>query len=137
MADFIEHLTLISGHTRRSPRFEVNSGTVDYIRDRIANREGKLDPTDWQVKLRPMPELKHSYVFDLYHSGERVVACYLCTHVEEHDGMWNAIKQAGLRGKAKEPKVPWLACAVIGIAAPDVLMEAGDLERCVAWALME
>lgn len=140
MADTLEHLTLTSGHTRRSPRAEVEDRTIAFIRDCLVNQGGVLGDTGWRVVIVPMTELSHSHVFELWHSGQRLVACYLCSHSTEHDGMWGAIKEAQIPtvGRAaKEPTVPWLSCAVVGSGPPSVMMEAGDLERCVAWTLME
>ena len=58
------------------------------------------------------------------------------------DDIWEAAARSGIddwvqlvrpRGQV------WLAAAVMPaiIAQPSILVEAGDLERCVAWAIIE
>jgi hypothetical protein len=98
------------------------------------------------VALLPTPEGGH--VYDLSHDGEPIARCWLCVDAAVADAMWVAARDApALPGVIlRQPaQTPWLAAALILspalLAEPatiaDVLGEAGDLERCVAWALIE
>jgi len=57
--------------------------------------------------------------------------------------MWAAASASGIDAGARLHRpsmIPWLAVALThqALLAPhDAMMELGDLERCVAWALME
>jgi hypothetical protein len=152
MSETLEHLTLTTGHSRLSPRAEVVRGTIDFIRDCLAKHDGQLGSTGWQVRLIPIRDIQFSYCFDLYWQGKPLVHCFLCAHLSEHEQMWAALHATGLTvtalgAVAKQPShVPWLA---VGLNQPllasmrgdpqqigAVMMEAGDLERCVAWTLL-
>ena len=72
--------------------------------------------------------------------------CWLCLNAHVSKSMWAAALTGRLDPEVhvSQPKsTPWLAAALLpaaislGLIDPGVLMELGDLERCVAWALIE
>lgn len=143
----IEHITLSSGHTRRSPRAEVSEAVIDRIRAAIAEGSGDVGG-GWTVRLVPgLPEGTAAY--DLLHDGRRVVACYLGIARPAADEMWaqiDAVMPMLPGAVRRRPKrAPWLAVMPVPdpavLADPgafaDILLEAGDLERCVAWAIID
>lgn len=139
----IEHVTITTGAARRSDRREVSSEVIDKVRESIANHGGKLWDTGWSVALLRSPEGGH--VYDLAHEGKAIVSCWLCVDDAVSDDMWRAVSSgAPPKIKLSKPdRAPWLAVSLlpdaveIALRAPAVLMEAADLERCVAWALIE
>jgi hypothetical protein len=144
----LEHITITSGAYRMSARSEVRQDVVAMIDEDLATRAGKICNTGWRVKLLPIPEGGH--VFDLRHGGVRVVRCWLCADPGDSRAMWEAASAGapdiGINLVAP-CGVPWLAAALTAKSiaamaqsrnkATDVLYQAGDLERCVAWVLLE
>jgi hypothetical protein len=92
--------------------------------------------------LLPTPEGGH--VYDLHHRGAHAIRCWLCVDAAMGDEMWSAAVAAKHPWVVSAPgRTPWLAVALmpaaiaLGLSDPRALMAAGDLERCVAWALLE
>lgn len=142
----IEHITLTTGSTRTSPRDEVADHVVAHIRTSMAEANGRLGNTGWAVKMVPF-DVPEVHCFDLLYEGAPVVRCWLNNHPDPKltDMMWGSLGNFRLPGvKLTRPKPGcWLAVALLPEAvalfarSPGTLMEAGDLERCVAWALLE
>jgi len=139
----LEHITVTTGATRLSPRSEVRDDIVNKVRKSLAEANGRL-PGRWQVKMLPTPE--GGYVFDLMLAKSHIARCWLCADNLAFDGLWGAASSSGLDPHAviRPPThTPWLAAALttggimLAMTEPEALAEAGDLERCVAWALLE
>lgn len=143
MTEALEHITITSGASRRSPRTEVSNEIVGALRADIAARR-RLIGSPWAVSLHQTPEGGH--VFDLTYNGMAAARCWLCLHSHISNSMWTSALTGRLDPEVliRQPKsTPWLAAALLpaaislGLISPVVLMELGDLERCVAWALIE
>lgn len=139
------HLTLTSGSARTSPRREVDDTVVSLVRAVLAG-SGELWG-GWSVRLSPSG-MDRCWIYDLLHHGRRLVACYLCASREHSQAMWAMVSDIPVMPGIilHEPSFrPWLACAIVpdpallaDMASLARLMgEAGDLERCAAWALLE
>jgi hypothetical protein len=142
----IEHITLTTGASRISHRREVADAVVERLRKDIAGGRALMG-TPWRAMIHPAPE--GAYVIDLLHNGRRMVACWLCREAGLSNELWRVISEAGLSlpgTRLHQPRsTPWLAAALVPeadlmrdpMALAPILKEAGDLERCVAWALLE
>lgn len=136
----IEHITITTGASRLSPRSEVNDAVVTLIRTSLADHEGRLADTGWTIDLIPSPPGGH--VYDLVYRGSRIARCWLCTDADAADAIWlSATAGAPAGTRLHRPMtMPWLAAGLMEgamVAGPEALLAAGDLERCVAWALIE
>lgn len=147
----LAHLTLLTSHLRQSPRREVGKDTIDFLRPAIINGGGKLGDTGWSVQMIE-GAAPGSCGFTLHHSGLWLFSCYVAWTHGGSAAMWPVAMAAArsLSGQfaqgqdraAKPTTLPWLAVlmmpdALMGKASPGVMMEAGDLERCVAWTAIE
>jgi hypothetical protein len=143
MPKAIEHITITTGASRMSPRAEVNTGVMDIVRaDMAAGRP--LMGTEW--RYHPLPTPAGGSAYDLTHDGTPIARCWLCIDPAVSDDMWEAASAAPLdeRVRLTRPRAaPWLAAALRPEAvpavmkAPAILVEAGDLERVVAWILLD
>lgn len=138
MTDKIEHITLTTGASRISERSEVRDDVVTAVRTAIADQGGKV--RDWTIQIIGSPAGGH--MFDLLWQGRRVVRCWLCDDQRVSQAMWSGVSLAAPAGTRLHPPstVPWLAAAIVPEAAsvpPEALMMVGDMERCVAWAILE
>lgn len=143
MITSLEHITLTTGGWRTSPRSEVSDTAIDAVRAGMAE-DREVAGSGWRVRLVPGgPDGVH--VFDLLHRGRRMVACWLCIDESHTDMLWRYARQAAGPGArlSRPDRVPWLAAAIVPedisalLREPTVIAEAGDLERVVAWALIE
>lgn len=146
----LEHITITTGAGRISPRSEVPDDIIDGIRLALidGDRQRADLPNGWRVEIIPGAPADGIWVFDLYHHGDRMVACWLCDNPDYSDFLWGIAARAGsLTGARlhKPARTPWLAaaiCAPVEMMLADAervrwtLFEAADLERCVAWALL-
>ena len=140
----IEHITINTGAARMSPRSEVADASIALIRAALAG-DGRLSVTGWRVVRLPTPPA--GAIYDLHHDDAGHVArCWLCLDAAASDAMWEAATAVAPdeRARVNRPRgTPWLAATVLPdamprlVLQPQLLGQAGDLERCVAWAIIE
>ncbi|MDO4687083.1 MAG: hypothetical protein Q4A92_11110 [Corynebacterium sp.] len=153
----INHITLTTGHNRRSPRAEVSDETLAILHTWLLDACGSPDP----VPL-PAPSLAHysAHVLRSPDGGGLVLTVYapwgphiqgqpnkgktaplitmgVAQRADEAEQLWRYLVDAfGAHPSAKMPPVPW--CAVSLHEPLSVLRDAlewlGDFERCAAWA---
>lgn len=138
----IAHLTLSTGHLRNSPRSEVHRDTIKYLRPYVTGACGEIGDTGWTVRMVE-GIAPGSCGFTLHHSGLWLLSCYMAWTTDADMPMWDIVKQVSKTTLPKPDTVPWLAVyfmpdfPLIGLKAPHAIMEAGDLERCIAWTVIE
>lgn len=138
MITHIEHITLTTGAARRSARSEVADHVIAALRAALAEKGGKM--RDWTITLLAAPAGCH--VYDLTWKSTLVARCWLCEDAAISKDVWTAAIQVAPPGTRLHPpaSVPWLAAALAPTAldaGPEPVMMVGDLERCVAWAILE
>lgn len=160
MNDLLNHLTLNTGHLRASPRSEVHGDVRRALRP-IAETSGGPIPglTGWYLHLIHSVEsgLDGSVYFQIARERGRsqrpVVQCMLCWQASEHEAAWNVAREGYTAHEPelrtmrlwrapppKPPTVPWLAVWLTPFVVrvdPLTLCAFGDLERCVAWTLLD
>lgn len=78
--------------------------------------------------------------FELHHSGIWLFSCYMAWTPAADAPMWDVVRQVSATKLAKPKSLPWLAIHAMPqfiSAPPHAIMEAGDLERCLAWTVIE
>jgi len=154
MSNFINHITLSTGHCRPSPRAEVDDETLAILGPWLdqARKSGNIEPL-------PVAPLSHygamvikdvGLVVTIYgprgphtpgqsHSGEwlPLVTLGIAQRSRESGDLWASLL-AHLGGKTgiMAPTPPWVAVSIHDTIAsyPEALQWIGDLERCIAWA---
>ncbi|MND98269.1 hypothetical protein D3C80_906120 [compost metagenome] len=138
----IAHLTLFTGHHRDSPRIEVPREIIDMLMPFVMSAGGDIGNTGWTVKM-VQGVAPGSYGFTLHHSGLWLFSCYMAWSTAADTSMWGVVRQVSKTSLPKPKSVPWLAVhampsmPMIMLKAPHALAEAGDLERCIAWTVIE
>jgi hypothetical protein len=141
----LEHITILTGSSRMSRRDEIRDRTLDHVRASLAL--GPEVGAGWSVHLHPTG-VDRLWAYDLVHEGHHVASCFLCDNPDDSDAVWLlASKTGSLPGTRLHPpqQTPWLAAILVGgtelMESPelfaDILREVGDLERIVAWALLD
>lgn len=155
---YINHITLNTGHTRRSPRAEVSGDTIEKLQPWLnaAINTGSRHPL-------PAPGLGHISAVAMVDDGALVVTVYAPSGPHEHgkphagatmplvtigvakrsrqsDALWGKmVKAFGSAPNLRAPAIPWCAVALHAgmLIYPSSLDWIGDFERCVAWTWME
>ena len=141
-ADSLWHVTVLTGHTRQRPRHEVAEHVIEGLRLILSAGGGALGNTGWSVLV--INRSKDDAVFNLSHRGVEVARCWLALTKNAEKRLWQeASRFPTLPGRAPRPPVstPWLAAGLLpdGLLLqgdPQLMLELGDLECCVAWALI-
>jgi hypothetical protein len=153
---YINHITLLSGHTSRARREDVTDTTLavvaPWLLDVVAS--GQRTPL-------PVEGLAHYSALALVQDGALVVTVYgpsgpympgqpalagsgiplvtlgVAQRSRQAAELWPMmVAQFGARAGLRQPQAPWCAVAVHpSMAAHMGAVEwLGDLERCIAWA---
>ncbi|MCV3769085.1 hypothetical protein [Rhizobium sp. TRM95796] len=103
---------------------------------------GEIENTGWTVKM-VQGVAPGSCGFTLHHSGLWLFSCYMAWTQAASAPMWKIVKQITKTSIPRPKLTPWLAVHAmpdmprILFKAPSAIMEAGDLERCIAWTVIE
>lgn len=145
----LEHITLTTGHRRMSPKTETDPSVRALVWQALDSAgEAPADVgAEWSVvRIGPSDADIGGAVYELAHRGRDVAACWLCWNPASSDMLWSLASHASHASPTAEPptSVPWLAVrlftnisVMLDPAMSEIMMEAGDLERIVAWALIE
>lgn len=143
----LQHITLTTGHTRRSPRSEVSDHVIDRLSPVVEAGGGLLGVGDWRIDI-----VSRQNGYAVWHIGsdrnpkEPWVSCAACWDLGAISFAWanmaTTLKKVGFPVLVPTPKedMPWLAVAFLPgiVAVPlDDIMALGDAERCIAWTLIE
>ena len=151
------HLTINTGHSRVSSRGEVFAEAIEALRPLVIAGQGvvpHLPPYKITITREP-----GCAVYTISHPeyGPLITGA-LCYQRERRDYAWQVIERlyldttevalkAGIPASDSIMEMPpcpasepWLAVVIIGAAyltADTFLQWVGDLERCLAWTIME
>lgn len=147
----IHHLTITTGHTRRSLRDEIDPavrpGIARLLADGLA--AGRVDltmvhpPGHW---LRLTPNGKCLAVTVMHGDDLPLVTFGVASHSRCGARLWRMLTAGALvteggrhLSPARAPQEPWCAARLEpGLAyMPDSAAWLGDLERCIAWAWLD
>lgn len=149
MSKYLHHLTMTTGHTRRSYRDEVDDHAIKWGRHAIATTRlaGPL----------VLPELGPDYLLHCTRETSKTLLCSLwrgdavcvtfgvAAHSRHGAKLWRALMDTATTPIAVTacPPEPWVAARLeLGAAAvadddSESLGMIADLERCVGWAFLE
>ncbi|KQQ61167.1 hypothetical protein ASF69_01715 [Rhizobium sp. Leaf311] len=136
----IAHLTLFTGHLRNSPRSEVHWDTIKFLRPYVLGASGEIGDTGWTVRMVE-GITQGSCGFTLHHSGLWLLSCFMAWTTAADNPMWGVVEKVSKTSVPKPDLVPWLAIHAMPdffwFTDPHAIMEAADLERCIAWTVIE
>ncbi|HWR36392.1 MAG TPA: hypothetical protein VN622_11035 [Clostridia bacterium] len=143
--DYIWHVTLTTGHGRRSPRSEVSDQVVAELENVI----------DWALHAREsvIPG-RPGYTINITDEGRCMIATIytpdgmplvtigVAAHSLRGAAVWRMLHETGSMEYATSPNEvpgePWCAVRLdVGLPFyPEAAAWLGDFERCLAWAWM-
>lgn len=133
----IAHLTLDTGHLRNSPSHEVGSEVIEALAPIVQRGNGTIEA--WDIQMVKGPAVG-SAAFTIHHDGLWIASGYMAWTSEGEGPMWNLVRELYEPMVMKPMCLPWLAVKLMPgchLARAGVLMEAGDLERCLAWTVLD
>lgn len=144
MINNLSHLTFETGDLVISPRETVGDDIIHQLQLDLANNR-PLCGTEWRAKLRKLAP--GAWSVSLSYADIPVVDCIVCVDEAARRPAEMAAERLS-KVNVSGLKAPWLGVALMhssmlafAIEQPtlylDVLSQVGDLERCIAWALIE
>lgn len=148
---YVEHVTLQTGHRRRSPRSEASDAAVEACAALIADatRDGGAAIPGADGFLLRIEHPGRCLVATVHRVFDRIlmqlsaplVTIGIATHSRCAASLWRRLHEVGIRAATSAvspPSVPWCAARLEpGLAAESDTGWMGDFERCLAWALIE
>lgn len=144
---YLHHVTLTTGHVRRSPRDEVSAGALVYAQDLLARA---LEPDAAPLVITPA---LGDYTLTARASGKCLLAIVrgpneteplatigVAAHSRCGAWLWRELHTWGetpvVTGADRCPPEPWVGVALDrrAVAHPDAMAWLGDFERCLGWA---
>lgn len=142
MIAYVQHITLTTGHQRRSQRAEISREAMDAceaaLRAALAGESAPIPHTDCSLRA----ERRGRGLLATVLCGETpLVTLGIAAHSRGAEALWRELHDGALvvtdeRVVAEEP---WCAARLeIGVlSVPDAVAWLGDFERCLAWTWIE
>jgi len=152
---YIAHVTLTTGHVRRSPRSEVDPGILEWCRGHlllaIEGERAAIPGTPVQCWLTAAAEarcLTASVWARTAGDDARLITIGVALHSRCGARLWEALHAHAALPLAtdagQQPGPPWVAArlepGLLGIddgQVQPIMSMMGDYERCLAWAWLE
>ena len=106
------HLTVLTGHTRMSPRSEVADHVVSGLQVIIARGGGAIGNTGWGLLI--VERTPDGAIFDLSHRGVELARCFLAITPASEQRLWGEASAyptlPGVRltkSQGRRPGSPW------------------------------
>ena len=153
---YITHLTLSSGHTRESPRSEVDDEFLANFRKELLKewppRSGhtmvkSLAPNvpEYSFRMRKQPDRHNAFieVFPKRNKNRTLISFGVCWSEQHAEKIWSLLEEVQGRELAlvsipERPKAPWVVVVPHFTRLsrdPKPLEWAADFERVIAWAM--
>lgn len=148
----ITHITLVTGHSAITARSDVSDEVLMRLQPIIDAESGVIVEAGVYIDLiRPLDTMTHkplngaaawTIMHGLEPSSPPIAQCFVCWKSEFAAECWQrAEAMQGASPHARMPKItPWLAVVIlpsIALASRETVAMLGDLERCLAWAIIE
>ena len=133
------HLTLLTGHTRESPRSEVADHVIDVLRPWLAPGTHPITQVPGGYSL-VVPVVERGYLATVQQGRVPIASIGVAADEGEAEIIWPALVE--LQRVVAEPvatrptTTPWCAVALL-VVSPAMSDWLGDFERCLAWAYLE
>lgn len=135
---YLHHVTLTTGHVLVTPRSDMRDGIAEMIRPVLEAGSGDLGGIPVRVLRREADMAALSIGLPM---AVLMTVCWGDPAASQ--ALWSDIgaKRRGAPSGDQAPAVPWLAVSldllVLAMLPQDTQSMLGDLERCIAWTLID
>jgi predicted outer membrane repeat protein len=143
----LEHVTLDTGHTRRSPRSEAADEVVRGLAaglDRAIATKAREPVPGFALFSYNVAALGGAAIFTLWREAAPVVTFGVAANAKDSAKIWRLLHQGGAGKHATNPErppaAPWIGARMEAGAAStphDDLLWIAKFERSLAWAFIE
>ena len=146
------HLTLSTGDLRESPRSEVGPEAIAALRPLAGTEHGERIPVpgDCGLWMSRRSKIPGGAIVEIGAGDHVVILMGIAWNQARADTMWGSLVDLVRASAARDgtlvapvlrqPPLPW-CCVLLGrpqaALPPSIAMMLGDLERCIAWTLIE
>lgn len=140
---YIWHVTLNTGHGRRSPRSEVDAGALRLVADHLERAIEADSPLPGNTGCQLMATASGPWLIATVMSGDApLVTIGVAPRSRGAGRLWAMLHDSRIdlmTNPADVPRPPWCAARLEpGLAAyPDTAGWLGDYERLIAWAWLD
>ena len=142
----LTHYTLLTGDGRLTDRSEVDDLVIDRLRPVVREAAESDDPVALPGGFRLHLTVGFGGAMYTLFAGETpAVICGLATTEDAVAGVWPALLERSREQQMPTPDrppgmLPWLAILILPTMANlprEIIGQLGDLERCIAWTILE
>jgi len=135
----LAHLTMNTGDLVRSSRDQALPRATEWLARAAAAGRGEAAGIPFVIDRR-------GEATALFHIGEpSAVVCGVCWREDRAPAAWGALLavvdiQSIRMAPVRRPPVPWLVVVLmpaLAVLPPERLIQLGEMERCLAWCLIE
>ncbi len=149
MSGYINHITLQTGHIRRSEVSEISSDAIafcqDLITDCLVNQGEKIPIQNFDGYFFSAGNLSGKSLFGtVWKHDIPLVTLIVATKSRSSQKLWSELHrhatQPAVTNPLDPPSVPWIAASLTSVAASadiEAMQWLGDFERCIAWAWVQ
>ncbi len=133
---YFNHVTVDTGHSRRSYRDEVSDDVIatmaDWVKRMKEDNEVINIYDNYTCQLLHINSKMADFIVAIDKDGVEydVLRFTVCLHSRYKQQAWQTVD-----GKGEAPQVPFIAVKLINPLFVD--MSLGDFERCLAWGFLE
>lgn len=141
---YLTHLTLNTGHVRRSWLSEVDPAAIDHTRDlltdAIANGGVQMPVPGYWLDAEPFGS-RRAMMATVRNDGAPLMVMGVAARAA--GALWERLTQTQQAARTsqrvhEQPPAPWCAALLLPALAGDPATKwLGDFERCAAWAWMQ
>ena len=143
----LEHVTLNTGHTRRSPRSEAADEVVRGLAaglDRAIATKAREPIPGFALFSYSVTALGGAAMVTIWREAAPVVTFGVAANAKDSAKLWRLLHQGGAGKHAtnpeRPPNAPWIGVRMEAGAAStprDDLLWLANFERCLGWAFIE
>lgn len=135
----MHHVTLLTGHTRHSPRSEVRDDVIEVMTPWLAPGNHPL-PVPGGYLLESCERRHPGWIGLVSQASLPIAVIGVAADEREAEAVWKELCDHHRtcyesNPVARRPVAPWVAVALLA-TAPATMDWLGDFERCLAWTYL-
>lgn len=144
MNNELSHLTMTSGHINLSPRSDVCDEAIALLTPIIRAGGGKVPIDDGNIAIA-IARAKDGATIQILCDAIPCILCALAWRPDTSSQWWDKLLEIArlsdvIAPVLRQPPAPWLGVIILPtcvLLTREQMQMMGDLERCIAWTILE